>query len=131
LYDKLGLKQEDEKGKKAKEEACGTRASSSLNENYVEELVCGDHVPDEVVSLGDWRNPIMSLGSRYKDMVTFRLAMRQYAIKKEFEIGIEATDQTRYRVFCQGEACPWKIHARVKVKGSPIVIVSLFVMNIM
>jgi hypothetical protein len=44
----------------------------------------------------------MNLGSRYKDMVTFRLAMRQYVIKKEFELGIEATNQTRYRSFCQG-----------------------------
>jgi hypothetical protein len=44
----------------------------------------------------------MNLGSRYKDMVTFRLAMRQYAIKKEFELGNKATDQTRYRAFYQG-----------------------------
>jgi hypothetical protein len=59
----------------------------------------------------------MNLGTRYKDMVTFWLAMRQYAIKKEFKLGIEATDQTRYRAFYQGGACPWKIHAMVEIKG--------------
>jgi hypothetical protein len=73
-----------------------------LNDNYVEDLICQDHVLDDLVSLGNWRKPVMNLGSRYKDMVTFRLAMRQYVIKKEFELGIEATNQTRYRSFCQG-----------------------------
>jgi hypothetical protein len=43
----------------------------------------------------DWKKLVMNLGSRYKDMVIFRLAMRQYAIENEFELGIEATDQTR------------------------------------
>jgi hypothetical protein len=66
----------------------------------------------------------MNLGSRYKDMITFQLAMRQYAIKKEFELGIEATNQTRYSGFCHAGDCPWKIHARVEIKGLPIVIVS-------
>jgi hypothetical protein len=88
-----------------------------LNDNYVDDHVCADDVPDGLVSLGDWRKPIMTLGSRYKDMVTFWLAMRQYVIKKEFELGIETTDQTRYRGFCQGGDCPWKIHARVEIKG--------------
>jgi hypothetical protein len=77
-----------------------------LNDNYVEGLVCADHVPDDLASLGDCRKPVMNLGSRYKDIVIFCLAMRQYAIKKEFELVIEATDQTRYMTFCQGEDCP-------------------------
>jgi hypothetical protein len=50
----------------------------------------------------------MSLGSRSKDMVTFRLAIKQYAINREFELGIEATSTTRFRGFYQGGGCPWK-----------------------
>jgi hypothetical protein len=48
----------------------------------MEDLVCQDHGLDDLVALGDWKNPVMNLGSQYKDMVTFHLAMRQYAIKK-------------------------------------------------
>jgi hypothetical protein len=122
-YDKLGLKKEDEKENKARED---NRSKSSWNDKDVEEHSCGDELLDGSGFLGNWKEPVMNLGTRYKDIVTFRLAMRQYAIKKEFELGIEATDQTRYRAFCQGEACPWKIHARVEIKGSPTVIVSIF-----
>jgi hypothetical protein len=49
----LGLKQEDEKEKKATKEGCGRRARSELNDNYVEGLVCQDHLSDELASLGD------------------------------------------------------------------------------
>ena len=72
----------------------------------------------------------MTLGSPYKDMVTFRLAMRQYAIKREFELGIEATSPMKYRGYCQGGDCPWKIHARVEIVGSPTIVVSLFELEI-
>jgi hypothetical protein len=34
VYEKLGLKHEDEKEKKATKEACGTRAQSELNEQW-------------------------------------------------------------------------------------------------
>jgi hypothetical protein len=56
-------------------------------------------------------------------MVTFRLAMRQYAIKKEFELGIEATSPIRYRGYCKSGDCPLKIYAREEVKGSPTIVV--------
>jgi hypothetical protein len=51
-------------------------------------------------------NPIMVVESRYKNMPTFRLAMRQYAIKKEFELGIEAITPLKYRGYCRGGDCP-------------------------
>jgi hypothetical protein len=44
VYDKLGLKQEDKKEKKATEEASGRRARSEPNDNYVDDLLCEDHV---------------------------------------------------------------------------------------
>jgi hypothetical protein len=91
LYEKLGLKNEDEKDRKAREEADERRQPSLMANENVNEQFCGDHVPDEMASLCDWKKPIMELGSRYKDMATFRLAMRQYAIKKKFELGIEAS----------------------------------------
>jgi hypothetical protein len=87
LYEKLGLKDEDEKARKAREEACDRRSPVVvLNENG-DELVCADDVRT---------NPIMCLGSRYKDMCSFRLAMREYAIRNEFELGIESSSPIKY-----------------------------------
>jgi hypothetical protein len=78
LYDKLGLK-EDEKENKARED---NRSKSSWNDKGVEEHSCGDELSDGPCFWGNWKEPVMNLGTRYNDMVTFRLAMRQYAISR-------------------------------------------------
>jgi hypothetical protein len=51
--------------------------------------------------------------------------MQQYSIDKEFELGIEATDTTRYREYCRGGEYPWSIAARVETKGWDPVIVTV------
>jgi hypothetical protein len=72
MYEGLGLKEDDEKYKKAREKACGRRDPGPLPNECVNELVGGDDkIPEEMLSLCDWMNPIMELGSRYKDMTTF------------------------------------------------------------
>jgi hypothetical protein len=63
VYDKLGLKQEDEKEAKSREEACHRSGSSSLPDDFDDELVCGDQLPHEMISFVDWRNHIMEPGS--------------------------------------------------------------------
>jgi hypothetical protein len=50
--------------------------------------------------------------------------MRQYAIKSEFELAIESSSPIKYRGYCKGGDCPWSIHARPKMKGSPTINVS-------
>jgi hypothetical protein len=100
VYDKLGLCKEDERAKEGRDEACNTSTPvASLNEDANEFVY--EEQPTDSVGLCDWMNHVMSLGSRYRDMVTFRLAIRQYAIKREFDMGIEATSTTRFRVYCQ------------------------------
>jgi hypothetical protein len=68
----------------------------------------------------------MMLESRYKDMTTFPLAIWQFAINHEFELGIESTCPFRFRGYCKGVGCPWRINARVEIQGSSTVIVCLF-----
>jgi hypothetical protein len=51
MYDKLGLKQEDEKETKAREDACDTRGSSTVQADFFDELVCGDQLPEEMVAV--------------------------------------------------------------------------------
>jgi hypothetical protein len=124
MYEGLGLKDDDEKDRKAREEPCGRRDPGPLPNECVDELVGqDDKIAEEMLSLCDWMNPIMELLSRYKDMTTFQLAMRQYAIKKELELGTEASTKVKYRGYCRGGDCPWKIHARVEEKGAPTNIV--------
>jgi hypothetical protein len=50
----------------------------------------------DIGSFCDWTNPIMCVGTRYKDMRSFRLAMREYAIRHEFELGIESSSPIKY-----------------------------------
>jgi hypothetical protein len=50
-----------------------------------------------------------TVGTIYPNMKDFRLAVRQYAINKEFELGIEATNKSKYRGYCKGDACTWSI----------------------
>jgi hypothetical protein len=54
----------------------------------------------------DRNNSMMEPGSLYLNMMEFKLAMRQYVIDKEFELGIEATNTMRYRGYCRGGDCP-------------------------
>jgi hypothetical protein len=44
----------------------------------------------------DMNNPIMDPGSLDATMEQFRLAVSHYAINKEFELGVEATNKRRH-----------------------------------
>ena len=124
LYEQLGLQLEDER-------ETGSRlhgVSANCDPLPFDQFGMPDTelIPEDRVVVYDKLNPIMKVGSLYPNMKEFRLAMRQYAINREFELGIEATNTYRYRGFCQGDDCPWRIHARVNVKGSPTIIVRTF-----
>jgi hypothetical protein len=71
----------------------------------------------------DRNNSIIDPGSLYHNIKEFRLAVRQYAIDKEFELGVEAMDKIRYRGYCQGGDCPWSINARLEHKRWDVVVV--------
>jgi hypothetical protein len=45
----------------------------------------------------DKNNPVVEPDSLYPNMKEFSLAIRQYTIDKEFELGVETTGRTRYR----------------------------------
>jgi hypothetical protein len=91
------LKQDDENERKATkgvETSC--QASKPIGDSDDDLGYLGESLDDEVSSCG-WKNPVMMLESRYKDMTTFRLAIRQFAINHEFKLGIEATSQSKFR----------------------------------
>jgi len=40
----------------------------------------------------------------------FKMVVRQFAINKEFDLGVEKSYKTIYRAYCKSEGdCPWRI----------------------
>jgi hypothetical protein len=70
----------------------------------------------------------MEVGTMYPNMDEFRLAVRQYAINKEFNLGVDKSCRTRYRAYCksgdEGGPCPWRINGN-KQKGQLTVEVNI------
>ena len=86
-----------------------------------------DTVPSEVVISYDKNNPPMDVGTIYPTMEEFKMAVRQYAINKEFDLGTGKSDKTRYKCFCKSSGvCPWKING-TKHKGQSTVEVSTLI----
>lgn len=75
-----------------------------------------DVVPCEVVISYDKNNPSMEVGTLYPTMDEFKLAVRQFAINNEFNLGVEKSCKTIYRAYCKSgdedRPCPWRINGR-------------------
>jgi hypothetical protein len=106
------------------------------NDNEFEEDIDGaaiptnDAVPGEIVISYDKNNPSMEVGTQYPTMEEFKLAVRTYAIKKEFWLGVEKSTTKKYRGFCRSGdestgPCPWRINGS-KLDGSSTVEVKYF-----
>ena len=66
---------------------------------------------ESIVHATDLENPTIEVGIIFGDGDTFKKAIRQYAIKGEYEIAAPYSEATRYRGFCRAERCKWRIHA--------------------
>jgi len=77
-----------------------------------DELVVDDALGCETfIQATDLENPTIAVGVTFGDGDTFKKAIRQYAIKGEFEIAAPYSESTRYRGYCKAERCKWRIHA--------------------
>jgi hypothetical protein len=67
---------------------------------------------EEIRVLHDPENPIIEVGALFPDIITFRKAIRHYAVETGFEFspGLK-TDPTRFIAKCKHSTCPWRIHA--------------------
>ena len=66
---------------------------------------------ETIVHATDLENPTIEVGVTFGDGDTFKKAIRQYAIKGEYEIAAAYSESTRYRGYCKAERCKWRIHA--------------------
>lgn len=62
---------------------------------------CEEYIPDEKSVAYDRMNPSMQPGSLFPNIKEFKFAMRRYAIKHEFELGIDVTSTTKYNGLLQ------------------------------
>jgi len=116
------------------------RMDEQGNDNELGEDVDGaaiptsDVVPGEIVISYDKNNPSLEVGTQYPTMEEFKLAVRTYAIKKEFHLGVEKSTTKKYRGFCKSGdestgPCPWRINGS-KLDGSSTVEVKYFLYHL-
>jgi hypothetical protein len=99
VYEAMGFKATDERTKEAAREAVPIPTMTSEMTRDMGEVVVpvDDNVPEEPVFEWDRGNPDMSVGVCYPSMDDFRLAVRQHAIIKEFELATAHSDTQRFR----------------------------------
>jgi hypothetical protein len=79
-----------------------------------------DADPEEIHVIHDPENPKIVKGELFPDIVTFRKAIRHYAVKAGFVFKDIKTDTTRFLAKCKADGCPWRIHASRLYDGKTI-----------
>ena len=128
----MGLRTEDEAGGLPSNEDQTTTINGSTVPDIDTRgaaIPVDDEIPEERVIVYDPNNPCMNLGTVYPNMVEFRLAVRQFAINKEFALHTVKSDKERFIGKCMAPDCPWHINGR-KQRDSDIVMVhSTYLLN--
>lgn len=88
------------------------------------------HVPEEEVPLDQLgnalhlfvhnrENPTFVVNATFPSGEAFKLAMRQFTIKEEFEVDVSHSNNSRYIANCaKTKDCTWRIYARKETKSS-------------
>jgi len=131
LYVLLGLRIEEENAKGAadlpsNEEQATTNNGSTVPDNDTRgaAIPVDDEIPEERVIVYDPNNPCMNIGNVYPSMVEFRLAVRQFAINKEFTLHTVKIDKERFIGKCMAPYCPWHINGRKQHDSSIVMVYS-------
>lgn len=115
LFEAMGFKAADERATEAGVEAAIPTIPAEIEQDMRDAAILVDDAePSEPVLDWDRDDPDMSEGTHYPSMVEFRLAMKQYAIVGEFELGTEKSDKERFRGFCKARGCDWVIRAKTQ-----------------
>jgi len=81
---------------------------------------------EELHVIHDPGHPNIIKGALFPDIISFRKAVRHYAIVRGFAFADLKTDPTRFIAKCASEGCPWRIHAS-RVQGQSAIQVILLV----
>ncbi|XP_066320643.1 uncharacterized protein [Miscanthus floridulus] len=88
-------------------------SDSFVHDDLLVDDEAGCETSEHVTNL---ENPTIACGVTFEDRDTFKRAIRQYAVLKEFEIAAHYSEAKRYRGHCKGykskkKRCKWRIHA--------------------
>jgi len=88
-------------------------SDSFVHDDLLVDDEAGCETSEHVTNL---ENPTIACGVTFEDGDTFKRAIRQYAVLKEFEIAAHYSEAKRYRGHCKGykskkKRCKWRIHA--------------------
>jgi hypothetical protein len=132
LFHLLGLRTDGDQHDKPSE-AAAERDSTTQNrtanidiDTTGAAIPVDDHVPGEGLHAYDPNNPSMDIGTVYPNMEEFRLAMKQFAIIKQFEYRIVKTDPSRFIANCKDDACSWHINGRLQPDKSTVKVYNYF-----
>ncbi|KAM0854691.1 hypothetical protein ACQ4PT_050281 [Festuca glaucescens] len=79
------------------------------DESFHDDLFVDDTVGCEtIVHVTDFENPKIEVGVTFEDGKSFKKAIRQYAVKGEYEIAAPYSEATRYRGYCKAKRCKWR-----------------------
>ncbi|KAL1554823.1 hypothetical protein AAHA92_15339 [Salvia divinorum] len=65
-----------------------------------------DRIPNEENVFPDMDDPSMDVGTIYANMNDFSRAVKQHAIKTQFELGTEKSNPNLFRSYCKAKTCP-------------------------
>lgn len=88
-------------------------------------LPVDDGTSEEQFTVFDRDNSKLVVGDTFPSMDSFRMALKHYAIKKEFDIKINMSQPKKYMAVCKGSEdgnCPWKITTKKKQEGKTVVV---------
>jgi hypothetical protein len=68
-------------------------------------LLVPDHLPEENHYWYDKEHPVIEEGSLFHSMEEFKMLLRTFAIRGEFDIQIEDSDHSRFKGHCKGKIC--------------------------
>ena len=80
-------------------------------DNANAEVEVNDADPEELHVLHDPEQPNIEKGALFPDIISFRKAVRHYAMVRGFEFAGLQTDPTRFIAKCAYKGCPRRIHA--------------------
>ena len=126
LYRLLGLRTEDDHGQGAADGTSNDDQATPVVDTSGAAIPVDDAIPEERVMVYDPNKPCMDIGTVYPNMVEFRLAVRQFAINKEFALHTMKTDTERFIGKCMAPYCPWHINGRKQHHSKTVMVYRIF-----
>jgi len=128
MYEFVGLRAEDERAEQARMAA---QKVTEINLDDVElqnaDLLVHDHVPGEDSVFCDKEDPPMEVGTIYSSMDEFRAAVRQHAIKGQFQLATKKSRKDYFSGKCAHDVCSWTISARLMRDDQQVRVLTLFI----